>query len=680
MRGLRHPSAALALALALTVAAALPAGRAAAEGAPGSAPPPAATPYTPRTIELAGLLPVQEGGRVKPLSTFAGFALLRMNGKRVYATAAGESLTPVHWILDCLLRPDRAVRERFFLVENDEVLDAAGLPHDGRNRRDRYAYADLVPAREEIFRRAREYDRVDPKERTPVQAQLLRLALNMREFEGLAGALDFARHAFPVDGVPGAAEIFAGVDRPGVAEILERRERLREAALRERGTGAGPDGPAGEAVMALMGSVMQATHDAGGLALIPPPEGTEREWLTVPAVVDRALRAGGDLTRQVRVVAGLQGVAAAGAGGDGGAVESAVEGLHREVSAMAAERGEYALVPLEVTFYRWDFFYRALQVFVLAFLLAALTWLWPGSVLLRRAVPAAVAAGFLLVTVGVTLRCVLRGRPPVSTLYETILFVTGVAVGAALVTEYLNRRRVAVAAAAFFGMLGMFLAGKFETHEAVDTMPNLVAVLDTNFWLATHVTVINIGYAAVLFSSVIAHAYLVPRMLGLRRSDGDYYRGTARMVYGLQAFGLVFSLVGTILGGIWANDSWGRFWGWDPKENGALMICLWGLILLHARMGGYVRDFGFAAGAVFGGMVVAFSWWGVNLLGIGLHSYGFTSGAMFGLLVFYSVEGLVLLAAGIHALVARSAPALPPGGPAATVQAKPARPPAPEPA
>ena len=98
------------------------------------------------------------------------------------------------------------------------------------------------------------------------------------------------------------------------------------------------------------------------------------------------------------------------------------------------------------------------------------------------------------------------------------------------------------------------------------------------------------------------------------------------MVYGVVCFGLLFSVVGTILGGVWANDSWGRFWGWDPKENGALMIVLFELAIVHARLGGYVKHFGIAIMAVLGGAVVAFSWWHVNLLGVGLHSYGFTDG------------------------------------------------------
>ena len=123
---------------------------------------------------------------------------------------------------------------------------------------------------------------------------------------------------------------------------------------------------------------------------------------------------------------------------------------------------------------------------------------------------------------------------------------------------------------------------------------------------------------------------MIGRTLGLGKTAkaDDTYRAVAKMTYGMLGFALFFSVVGTILGGIWANESWGRFWGWDPKENGALLFCLSQLAILHARLGGLLKPFGVAMATILQGGVVAFSWWGVNLLGIGLHSYGFTAGIL----------------------------------------------------
>ena len=118
------------------------------------------------------------------------------------------------------------------------------------------------------------------------------------------------------------------------------------------------------------------------------------------------------------------------------------------------------------------------------------------------------------------------------------------------------------------------------------------------------------------------------------------------MVYGIVCFATLFSFVGTVLGGIWADQSWGRFWGWDPKENGALLIVLWNAIILHARWGGLIRERGLMNLAVFGNIVTSFSWFGVNMLGIGLHSYGFMDAA-FNWLILFIVSQVAIILLGL---------------------------------
>jgi ABC-type transport system involved in cytochrome c biogenesis permease subunit len=114
------------------------------------------------------------------------------------------------------------------------------------------------------------------------------------------------------------------------------------------------------------------------------------------------------------------------------------------------------------------------------------------------------------------------------------------------------------------------------------------------------------------------------------------------MIYGVLCFAIFFSFVGTVLGGLWADDSWGRFWGWDPKENGALIIVLWNALILHARWGGVVRTRGLICLAVFGNIVTSWSWFGTNMLGIGLHSYGFTDAAFKWLILFISTQVFII--------------------------------------
>ena len=118
------------------------------------------------------------------------------------------------------------------------------------------------------------------------------------------------------------------------------------------------------------------------------------------------------------------------------------------------------------------------------------------------------------------------------------------------------------------------------------------------------------------------------------------------MIYGIVCFATLFSFVGTVLGGIWADQSWGRFWGWDPKENGAVMIVIWNAAVLHARWGGIIRERGLVAMAIFGNAVTAWSFFGTNMLGIGLHSYGFMDKAFAWLMVFVFVQ-IVMLTGGL---------------------------------
>jgi hypothetical protein len=130
------------------------------------------------------------------------------------------------------------------------------------------------------------------------------------------------------------------------------------------------------------------------------------------------------------------------------------------------------------------------------------------------------------------------------------------------------------------------------------------------------------------------------------RFDDTLRKPLIRMTYGTLCAATILSFVGTVLGGLWADDSWGRFWGWDPKENGALIIVLWNALILHARWDGLVREKGMAVLAVLGNIVVSWSWFGVNELGIGLHAYGFTEGRLFWLAAFCSTQ-IAIAAVGL---------------------------------
>jgi ABC-type transport system involved in cytochrome c biogenesis permease subunit len=199
----------------------------------------------------------------------------------------------------------------------------------------------------------------------------------------------------------------------------------------------------------------------------------------------------------------------------------------------------------------------------------------------------------------------------------------------------------------------ILLARRFEVGEGKDHLDPLIAVLRSNFWLSTHVIIITLGYASGLISALISVIFVMLRALGLDNGDLALRRSVTRAAYGCLCLTLLLSLVGTVLGGIWANDSWGRFWGWDPKENGALMIVLWTLAVLHARLGGYIREWGLHLASMFGAIVVAFSWWHVNFFNVGLHNYGFADDKKNALLLFYGVMVFFMLVGMVTCFVER---------------------------
>jgi hypothetical protein len=158
------------------------------------------------------------------------------------------------------------------------------------------------------------------------------------------------------------------------------------------------------------------------------------------------------------------------------------------------------------------------------------------------------------------------------------------------------------------------------------------------------VVTITVGYSAMFLAGFLGLVYVARGVL-TRSLDRATAGALARMIYGVVCFATFFSLVGTVLGGIWADQSWGRFWGWDPKENGALIIVIWCAVILHARLAGLVRERGLVQLAIFGNVVTAWSWFGVNMLGVGLHSYGFMGAAFWALLGFVASQ-LAVMAVG----------------------------------
>jgi ABC-type transport system involved in cytochrome c biogenesis permease subunit len=262
-------------------------------------------------------------------------------------------------------------------------------------------------------------------------------------------------------------------------------------------------------------------------------------------------------------------------------------------------------------------------------------WAWPKRKALPEAASGLLWAAFVVHTVGLVARMLIQGRPPVTNLYSSAVFVGWVAALVGLLAERLHKRGFAAAGAAAVGFCTLLVA--HHLTGSGDTMEMMRAVLDSNFWLATHVITITIGYGGTFLAGLIALVWIVRRQF-LKHPDPADQKALSSLAYGVVCFSLLFSFVGTMLGGIWADQSWGRFWGWDPKENGALLIVLWNALILHARWSGAARERGVMTLTVLGNIVTAWSWFGVNMLGVGLHSYGFMDKAFWWLAGFMASQ------------------------------------------
>ncbi len=321
--------------------------------------------------------------------------------------------------------------------------------------------------------------------------------------------------------------------------------------------------------------------------------------------------------------------------------------VNSEVQRRLVRHGIRIHPELELFYTSLDPFSPALSAYFISFALllagVALRREWicgPGAF--------ALSGGLLLHTAGLVMRMIIMRRPPVATFYETFVFVAWAGVLLGIVVSAFQKRKYGLFIAAFMGSLFLSLATRFSAGG--DTLGMLAPVLNSNFWLSLHIITIATGYAGCLGAGLLGHLSLMRRgfQAGPPECAGGLSldHGLSRAMWIMLAVGLTFTTIGTVLGGMWAEQAWGRFWGWDPKENGALLIILWCAILFHARNAGFLRRHDGAFGIALGVPLVMLAWVGVNLLGIGMHSYGFS---VIGARILFSVLGADAVFMGVLA-------------------------------
>jgi len=544
-----------------------------------------------------GRLPILADGRIKPLDTIARTGLLMLQGRQRVVAPDGRQLTPDAWLLDVFFRPEAADADSVFRIDNSEVLTLFNLTRSDGVGGVRFSFNQLQAGLDELDRQGRLAEPIDNAARTAFQ----RGVIELREHIGYYDRLKFSLEP------PDSADFDADLSDAG-------RLAAEHAAFTTMDT-------------------------LSSLRVIPPAAASVNpgDWESVGHSMLSAA-APAEVDPHVRLYA-LLGHAWRNSQPD--VFAATLHGYREELLRRfpAALRRSDA----EAFFNRAQPFITSLFLYVTAFLLAVISWLvWPEA--LGRAAFWLMGLAFAVATAGILDRMWIEGRPPVTNLYSSALFIGWGSVGLCLILEKLHRNAVASAAGSLIGFGTLVIAHHLSLSG--DTMEMMRAVLDSNFWLSTHVVTVTTGYASTFLAGFLAIIYLV-RGIFTRSLDGRTADALARMVYGIVCFATLFSFVGTMLGGIWADQSWGRFWGWDPKENGALLIVIWNAVILHCRWGGLVRQRGLMALAVFGNVVTAWSWFGTNMLGVGLHSYGFTDAAFNGLVIFVASQ---LLPIGLAAV------------------------------
>ena len=367
------------------------------------------------------------------------------------------------------------------------------------------------------------------------------------------------------------------------------------------------------------------------LRLIPPNIGTEdEEWISPLEFILNGLNPD---NYQNKILNSLQQYLAARMENDESAMTSSLVVYESALKNIPKNLFNIDTLKKETWLNQVNLFYISLGFYLFAFLMLGFSWMSNPNTL-RKLSFLSLIIGFFAHGYGIILRMIIMSRPPVSTLYESVLFVSFIVILFALILEYFRKDGLGIFVGAVGGTIFHFIGFNYASDG--DTLNMLVAVLNSNFWLATHVTTITMGYGASLVAGFIGHLYLVQSIR--EPSNTAYLKSVYNNMFGVTLVALFFTLFGTILGGIWADQSWGRFWGWDPKENGALLIVLWQLMMIHMRLSGLAKAQDFALGMSLNNIIVAMAWFGVNLLQVGLHSYGFDDGVAKNLFIFIGAE------------------------------------------
>lgn len=656
-------------------------------------------------LDLLGQIPVTINGRVQPLDSFARNTARQLSKRETVFDKNDDKQPAIRWLADTVFEVDGYDQYRVFRIEDLNILGALELPAAFSKPRDKFRYtlAELTKAEPKLRKLIPNSQEKDPKTWTEFQKRLNGVSTKMQRLFGLKlafGGPDRTSEDLLIRietvGRSVASPLIPRIvpnqdpEKPWVsmmsvwlddlaekyntnttnelaktiinAEILPS---LREDTIRARIIQRYLSDPGfleftakeyGEQDPRVLAQLMEENWDKF-------PENLKSELVAaegpmVDALIDQQMPRYIDvMEKQLAAINGMKGEISNGdpeltnllkqlgpayVDQDAETFNSTLENYLAKVRANPPKGMSEFKLATEGFYNSFSPFHTASIIYLASFLVAMFGWVglqkgW------HRAAYGLLLLALTIQIVGLVLRVIISGRPPVTNLYSSVLFVSATMVGLMLIVERMTKIGIGSVTAGQGAFLALLWAWTMSIVDG-DTFTVMVAVLDTQFWLATHVVCISIGYAATFGAGLLGLAFIIGSLLSPAMKTKEKRRTFSNVIYGVVCFGLLCSFFGTVLGGLWGDDSWGRFWGWDPKENGALMIVLWNAVVLHARWGGLVRERGLAALAALGNVVVLWSWKGVNAMGVGLHAYAGTEDE--------DTIRKIMMVAALHILVA----------------------------
>ena len=500
-----------------------------------------------------GLLAIQDGGRRKPVDTFAKETLIRVTGRSTYTDKAGRTWRPNDFVLSSLIETHDWKNEPMVLISSGQLVEQLGLDKTQR----RFSFAQLTGSTE--------------LQRLVTEAQALK-----RAEKPLTRAQQ---------------------------EALSVSDRL---------------------------TLLARVIDGRALLIVPAPTDETDPWVD-PSGSSKYYSDAQVAPLQTQ----LQTVANSYAQGDGFNLSRAANQLREDLRVLSPSiypRDQQ--LRLEYFSNHFEAFYRAIWCYGIALVILITAHLRKfatanpsgggrGRALQSLGVAVAIL-GLAFQAAGIVMRCMIAARPPVTNMYESIIWVSFAVSFFGMIFFVRYRAPIYLLAALPVTLIALLLV-----HQMPIAMPSsidpLVPVLRDNFWLTIHVLTITLSYAAFALAMGFGHILLwrYARNPAAARADAPMHF----WLYRVLQLGVLLLAAGTILGGVWANYSWGRFWGWDPKETWALIALLCYILALHGRLAGWWTQFGLAVASVVCFLAVLMAWYGVNfVLGKGLHSYGFGIG------------------------------------------------------